>query len=488
MSLSLMSSLSKYGIFYLGTTPAGPAPGLTFSINPIAITPNYKIYSLGKITTVTISGSGTFHYLLVGGGGGGGGGTSGATAGGGGGGGIVSGSFTQTSETSTNYTATIGTGGANKASGNNTTFSGGSLSTVTANGGSGATTATGGTAGTTIKGLSSVTTITETGTSTNGGNGSATNGSGVAVTSGYSITIDNNYTTSSAFKINLGGGGNGTKSVPAYQGYNSFGGGNGGQQGTNFAYFGAINTGGGGGGESSVNTANRGGTGNVYLIYKTPTTNTVFVTDGLTHHYNFMNALSYSYGLSAATNIVTGIADCLLNVRNLVNIDQSYNKTIYFKNINSTSISNTQCIQNSDNGIQYQSVSIWYKELAQQAPSAHLFDGRTTSGGGSSSYIHTVGVGPFWTSLYKDNDGITYTPSWSTSGTNNWKNVTFTSNTLSSPGSLTFAGRFNKQECANLEIAAVMVYNRQISVSEHQQNYAYYNNFIQNLTTTSPIG
>ena len=163
-------------------------------------------------------------------------------------------------------------------------------------------------------------------------------------------------------------------------------------------------------------------------------------------------------------------------------------RTMTFINTNATGTNNIQCMQSSAN-VTFRSVSIWYRQLQQfnTANGAYLFDGRASAGTDNGTYIYgstsgtvTGVVTTFWTNCYYDG-GSSVTPSWRgnefTNGT--WHNVTFTATTAAT-GLLTIAGRFNIQQGANVEIAAVLVYDRQISQAENTQNYNYYFNIFNN--------
>jgi hypothetical protein len=221
---------------------------------------------------------------------------------------------------------------------------------------------------------------------------------------------------------------------------------------------------------------------------------TILLTNGLIHHYNFTDFASYTSG-STVKNLVTGIPDMTLFNNPTF---QSSTQTMLFTNTNANGVSNTQCMQSNDN-VTFRSVSIWYRQLPQLTTTngAYLFDGRPSTGTENQSFIYNTTAGTLWTNCYYDG-GSNITPSWrGNEYTNNtWHNVTFTA-TTSATGLLTIAGRFNRSECANIEIGAALVYNRTISQAENTQNYHYYRgtvfrNFLfkKNLctvTTTLPV-
>ena len=257
------------------------------------------------------------------------------------------------------------------------------------------------------------------------------------------------------------------------------------------ANSGIPNTGGGGGGGADIssNIISNGGNGGSGIVLVSFTQYSL-VTSGLINHYNFTDTTSY-YPLTGSGTAVT-------TVRNLVNgsADMTlYNNPFYlsslrtmtFINTNATGTNNIQCMQSNAN-VTFRSVSIWYRQLQQLTTTngAYLFDGRPSAGTENQSFIYnttagTIGaIGTLWTNCYYDG-GSNITPSWrGNEYTNNtWHNVTFTAATAAT-GLLTIAGRFNRSECANLEIAAVLVYDRKISQAENTQNYNYYFNVFNN--------
>lgn len=175
-------------------------------------TTNYNIYYVRNSIKFDLTGPRTFYYVAVGPGGAGGGRTDASYFyGGGGGGGIVSGSYTQSGDTTYNITigSTVLSGTGNSvATSTPTTIVGSTLNVSASAGGSVDSTSssnqlTGGTAGTSSLGLTGFTGITESGSPSAGGNGSTTAGSGTLVTTGYTLDVDG--TT-----FYMSGGGNGS--------------------------------------------------------------------------------------------------------------------------------------------------------------------------------------------------------------------------------------------------------------------------------------
>ena len=146
-----------------------------------------------------------------------------------------------------------------------------------------------------------------------------------------------------------------------------------------------------------------------------------------------------------------------------------------FVNTNSNRLSNIECMQTTST-TSFKTISIWYKQLAKSTASPiYLFDGRLVSTGfDNQSYIFYTSIGTYWTNMYRDG-GSNLTPTFSGAefANDTWHNVTFTSSSVAVTGNLTFCGRYSINECANLQVAAVLVYNRQISQAENAQNYAY---------------
>jgi hypothetical protein len=252
----------------------------------ISGTSNFQITTLGDDAVI--------EYLVVAGGGGGGcsGTGGGAGAGAGGAGGLLYG--TNLTVTAATFTAVVGAGGPGAtgstylsgAKGDTSSFSGGSISTLTATGGgfgaggysSYITPGSGGSGG----GGGHSVTAGGTGIGGQGNNGGATisytspygggggGGHSAAGQNSISGNVGNggagtNYSiTGSPVGYAGGGGGGGTSS--AY-GSASHGGGVGGSSNTN-GTGGVINTGGGGGGSGSFAIAGNGGSGIIVIRYK----------------------------------------------------------------------------------------------------------------------------------------------------------------------------------------------------------------------------
>lgn len=206
-------------------------------------------------------------------------------------------------------------------------------------------------------------------------------------------------------------------------------------------------------------------------------------TIGLVNYYNFMNPDSYSGSGSNVKNLITSTSD--MSLINSPVFDIFTNTMIFLS-------SNNQCMQISNTSTlqTFQTVSIWYQQLAGQSSvgSSYLFDGRNIDGTNNNSWIGTPGISiaSNWTEMYVDG-GSYQQPIWTSTdfqyGT--WHNLTFTA---SSPikGNLTFFGRFNKAETTTIQVAVVMVYNRKITQEENAKNNNFIvSNYISKLTTPS---
>lgn len=203
------------------------------------------------------------------------------------------------------------------------------------------------------------------------------------------------------------------------------------------------------------------------------------VMTGLTNYYNFIDPsccdISGAVVISGRTikNLITNTADMqLYTASNTLTYDLS-TCTMIFNNVNSSYTLNTACMY-SYTSRSIQSVSIWYRQLApSSATYSYLFDGRHNSG---TLFVGNTatGISSQWKNMYYDG-GPTMTPAWS--GTeftqNTWHNITFTA-PLSYTGGLTFfAQDSTRQQAANIQVAAIMVYNRQLTQDENTQNYRY---------------
>ena len=268
---SLSLNKAKYTLYVGGNISQVTDAYSSYSVSGIAmmsLTYYYTISSYTSSTSATITGSRNIYYVIIGGGGSGGAPSNSALHGGGGGAGAIISGFISQSSTTT-YTITVGGGG--EIAGSNTSGNGGSSSsisygtpttTITASGGYGSITTTGGLSGGTTKGLTGVPGVTESGSSSAGGNAAIS----VTTIIGYKLTINNPpYTRLFA---SGGGGGESRASVPPYT--NAYGGGQGGSNSINIAVSGVANTGSGGGGErgssGTINNAS-GGSGIVLIFF-----------------------------------------------------------------------------------------------------------------------------------------------------------------------------------------------------------------------------
>ncbi len=203
---------------------------------------------------------------------------------------------------------------------------------------------------------------------------------------------------------------------------------------------------------------------------------TSMVTSGLTRHYNFTVSDCYSGTGTTVNNLINSTAD--LNILGTSNY-QSSTKTIYLPNTNSNHLSNTSYFRSTTSNVRFNSISIWYKQLPIiTTGTSYLFDGRN---GAANSWILSTGggsgtmIGSTWTNIYYDG-GTSATLAWYGTEFKNgtWHNITFTSPT-NMTGTLTFIGNIiDNAESANIEILAMMVYDRQITQAENAQNYYYY--------------
>jgi hypothetical protein len=282
------STFYLYGVAKLGTTPA---------IVPYA-TGGDTIMTDGTYWYHTFISSGTFtpakalscDVLVVAGGGGGGGNDAG---GGGGAGGILG--FASQSLSASNYTVTIGAGGAAQTSGADSLF--GALTTCTgggkganatnngANGGSGGGGGTGsGTGGTGSQGSNGGTGFSSTGGTTRGAGGGGgagavgSNGaSGAGGVGGAGVNTVTNWgalaTALTATGLGVsgyiaGGGGGGSSAGSGSYAGGSGGGGAGSGAGTVNGVAGTVNTGsgGGGGGTTAGVASSNGGAGGSGLV------------------------------------------------------------------------------------------------------------------------------------------------------------------------------------------------------------------------------
>ena len=196
-------------------------------------------------------------------------------------------------------------------------------------------------------------------------------------------------------------------------------------------------------------------------------------TSNLNHYYNFISSspASYSGSGTSVTNLITSAADMTLYNTPTWN---STTRTMRFTNTSATGGSNIQYMQKGTNNVDFKSVSIFYKQYAKPTAHTYIFDGRNTSNA-NDSYIWSGGMSSFWENLYRDG-GVSITPSWSGAEftDNTWHNLTYTSSkTLSPLGSLTFPARFSQNEGANIEIAIILVYTKQLTQAENLQNYQY---------------
>ena len=217
------------------------------------------------------------------------------------------------------------------------------------------------------------------------------------------------------------------------------------------------------------------------------------VRDGLVCHYDFTNSFSYPGSGSDVRNLVSGIVDASLNNNPVFQYSTS---TMHFVNTDGTyDGSNNKQFMRTMNDISFRTVSIWYKQLTIYGDAVYLFDGRPTVFTGSrGGYVYKGQAGTYWTNCYQDGGAnitpITWTGTEFTNGT--WHNITFTSNIVTpETGPITVPGYRFDQYASNLEIAAVLVYNREITQAENNQNYNYYRNVIfKNLTfnTGLPTG
>jgi hypothetical protein len=283
------STFSIYGIRAEGTSPAPKATG-----GAIYSDSTYYYHVFGASGTFTPLSSLTADVLVVAGGGGGGDNTTPA-AGGGGAGGLLG--FNSQSLTATNYTCTVGAGGAINTNGGNSQFGGLTLcigggtggQTTGGNGGSGggggapftsseyfggSNTAGQGNTGGTGKGSGSSVTAQASG---GGGGAGATGGSysgsdpatpgnggaGVSTYSSWGIATGVGQNVAGTYW--LAGGGGGTTRYDAIGTGGNGGGGNGSKAGGQNR--GITNTGGGGGGGTQGTTGGAGGSGVVIVRY-----------------------------------------------------------------------------------------------------------------------------------------------------------------------------------------------------------------------------
>ena len=244
-----------------------------FSVSGGTVTTSgsYTIHTFTSSDTLSVTGSGTVEYLIVGGGGGGSGMTTGGSyhgaSGGGGAGGMLTGSVTVNSG---NHTITIGAGGASNGSGG-IASPGGNTSAIGfsafgggrgARGNTGASAGNGGSGG----GASRESTTAGQGTTGQGNDGGGISGSGGGAGGGGGMT--------NAGGVGSGNGGNGgagqASSISGSTLHYAGGGGGGGGGQSNGHYGGSGGSGGGGGGGDNSNRgaqvggngmANRGGGG-----------------------------------------------------------------------------------------------------------------------------------------------------------------------------------------------------------------------------------
>jgi hypothetical protein len=266
------TTFSLYGIAATGSNPAAKATGgtITYSAD------GYTYHTFTSSGTFTPSVALTCDYLVVAGGasgwlGGGGAGGLRSTVSATGGGGSVESSLSLSS--GTNYTVTIGAGGAPQGiAGSNSVFatitstgggagsSGGNTGGTGGSGGGGGYGLAGG-SGTTGQGFAGGTGSTSGGNATGGGGGAGSVGTNSAT--GYGGNGGNGIANSiTGTPITLAGGGGAYGSVNAGVG-GTGGGGNGSPGGTGGS--GTVNTGSGGGGGGSVGGA--GGSGIVIVRY-----------------------------------------------------------------------------------------------------------------------------------------------------------------------------------------------------------------------------
>lgn len=198
------------------------------------------------------------------------------------------------------------------------------------------------------------------------------------------------------------------------------------------------------------------------------------ITTGLTNYYNIT---AYSSG------------NTLQNLANNANDITIYNNPTYQSTTKTLLFNGTNQFLKCNNSITFQSISIWYKQLEQPstAPySKYLFDGRPTASeswvyrGEYSGTASSDDVGPMWKNCYFDgrsNETPVGVVGRFTNDT--WHNVTYTSDTSKTSSSFRFFTNQGENESMRIDVAAILIYNRQITQEENSQNHTYFYNILK---------
>ena len=192
------------------------------------------------------------------------------------------------------------------------------------------------------------------------------------------------------------------------------------------------------------------------------------ITTGLKNYYNIT---TYSSG-NTLKNLINNEND--ITIHN--NPTYQYTRTLLFNGTNQF----LKC----NNNITFQSISIWYKQLDQGDPNArYLFDGRSTA---SESWVYRGtgqdNVGPMWKNCYFDgrsNETPVGVVGRFVGQDNTWHNVTYTSNTLKTSTTFRFFTNAYENEPMKIDVAAILIYDRQITQEENSQNHTYFYNILK---------
>lgn len=507
------NGLDINGLYNLWCQGYTPPPSYTIFQNDIVMVRK-------GCMAITLNQSCTIESLIVGGGGGGGSTASGNGVGsGGGGGGIIYNTYSLMPGT---YNIIVGNGGFGQ---NNyvptyalpTTFlhatNGGFTmfnNVITTGGGAGAGQTTAGTQGVRPGngssgggGIGSGTTLYNSGiggtgisgqgysgglyvASNMGGGGGGANQSGKNGSSNIGgAGGDGSANSITGTTVYYGGGGGGSGSTNGGAG----GLGGGGRSDLSGSGYGIPNRGGGGAGAyNGLNYA--GGDGGSGVLFLKPSTGFSFnltpttfslVTSGLINHYSFMNTNSYSGSGTTVTNLVTSTGDMSIIGTTTW---QTTTKTLLLNNTSTDGNSNAAGLNTVSSTINFNSISIWYKQKPIPITTVNNFRFPLFSSAAGSSFLVDGGATPRvytsgsnWTTMYVDG-GPMKTPSWTNIEFTNetWHNITFVSSTQMT-GNIAVGFRSSDSKLGvRMEIAAILVYNRAITEAENDNNYYYYKN------------